>query len=292
MPPSPLQPPPLPSEEVRARRLDYGGKERLTWPWKVALIFVCLGVCALVARLIHGYAIVKESDAIKTDISTVRTTDKRLNELKYRFLTARTRQQRSEAQYLILAEIKTLPTQLSGYARDAYEKLRAISAPLNDATLAYNKNVTAFFGANGKWLTVIAGTPEGLSQAHERLQALMVENQNLRALYKERIAALAQETDSGRRKSALTQIYQLAENKKSAYDFIRESDIKIYETMDALIQLLISNEGHWRRDRLPFLQCDSREFARQSNDLFDELTILFSQQSDAQLELLDLTWNR
>jgi len=272
--------------------MDYGDKERLTLPWKIALVLACLGICALVARLIHGYSIVGESDAFKTDVSTIRSTDKRLNELKRRLLVARAPQQRSEAQYLILAEIKTMPTKLSGYSRDVYERLRAISGPLNDATLAYNKNVAAFFGASGKWLAGVTGTPEGFSQAHERLRALAAENQNLRALYKERVATLARETDSGRRNNAPAQIYRLAEDKKPAYYLIRDSDAKIYETMDALLQLVISNEGRWRRDQLPFLQWTSRELARQSNDLFDELAILFSQQSDAQLELLDLTWNR
>ena len=272
--------------------MDYGRSERLTLPWKIVLIVACLAICALVVRLIYGYTIVKEIDASKTDISTVQAADKRLGELQNRFRVARTPQQRCQVQYLILDEIKMLPTKLSGYSRATYEKLRAISAPLNDATLAYNKNITAFFGADGSWLSVFAGTPEELSQSHERLQALAEENQNLHALYKERIAILARETHSGRDNSSLTRIYQLAEDKKPAYNLIRDSDAKIYETIGALLQLLISNKGYWRGDRLPFLQWDSKELARQSDDLFEELAILFSQQSDAQLELLGLTWNR
>jgi len=114
---------------------------------------------------------------------------------------------------------------------------------------------------------------------------------NLRTLYKERLSTLARETDSGRRNRSLTQVYKLAENKEPAFNLIRATDAKIYETMDALLQLLISNEGRWRHDRGPILQWDSRELAQQSDDLFEELAILFSQQSDAQLELLNLTWN-
>lgn len=284
------QPPPLPSASVRARK-GYGGAERLAWPWKIALAFACLAFCALVARLIQGYTIVEKSDAFKADASTVHAADKRLQELKYRARFARTPRQRCEAQYLILAEIKTLPAQLSGYSRAVYEKMRAISEPLNDATLAYDKNVSDFFGAGGKWLSIAIGAPEEISQARERMKTLAAENQNLRARYRDRIVALARETDSGRRNGALAQIYLLAEDKKSAYNFIRDSDARIYETLDALLQLLVSNEGHWQGTRLQLLRWDSTELARQSNALFDELAILFSQQSDAQLELLGLAWN-
>jgi len=292
-PASPAEPPPLPPAFRPRARLAYGTRERLTLPWIIALAIICLAAIALVARLIHGHSLIKQSDAIKTDLSKVQQIDKRLGDLKRRARLARTPQQRSEAHYLILAEIKTLPTKLSGYSRDAYENMRAISPPLNDATHAYNQNVAAFFGTDGKWLAPVSLTPKKLAQARATLQTLAAENQTLRALYQERLDTLARETDSGRRNRSLTQIHRLAETKKPAYNLVRDTDAKIYATMDAIIQLMLTNEDRWRHDpaQAPILQWYSAELARQSDAHFLELTRLFIRQRDAQLELLDLVWN-
>jgi hypothetical protein len=285
------EPPPLPGQERSHLNDGLAHPQRLTGPWRVLLVLCCLGILALVVRLIYGHTIVRQNDAIRTDLVTLKTIEKRLDALKYRLCTARNIQDHSESHYLILAEIKTLPTRLSGYSRNRYEKMRVISVPLHEATLAYNEKVAAFFGPEGKWLAPLVTSPETLAEARSHIQSLAAENKNLRDLYKKRIVALAQEMEANGNNSTLEELLRLSEAKQSTYNLIRDSDAKIYETMEVLLQLMITEWGRWEHTQPPYLRWQTEDLTAQGNELFDELALLYQQQRNAQLELLGLTWN-